>query len=115
MNTGKRISKAYLFMNQRMHSAPKGFGASGYRWVAQVDHIIHKYDITTWLDYGCGQETLWKAYIEANPEFTITKYVGYDPAIKGKDKNPQSAQLVTNTDVLEHVEPIYLDAVLQHL
>ena len=39
----------------------------------------------------------------------------YDPAIEGKNKVPLPADLVVCTDVLEHIEPEYLDSVLVHL
>ena len=39
----------------------------------------------------------------------------YDPGIKGKDSLPEPAQMVVCIDVLEHIEPDHLPAVLNHL
>jgi hypothetical protein len=39
----------------------------------------------------------------------------YDPAIEGKDLPPRPADLVVCVDVLEHVEPQYLDATLRDI
>ena len=44
-----------------------------------------------------------------------TRWGEYDPAIVGKDQEPEPADLVVCTDVLEHIEPDYLDEVLLHL
>jgi hypothetical protein len=114
MNTEKRISKRYLLMNRQLHAAPRGFGGSGYRWVDRINILIKDYDIKTWLDYGCGRETLYKSYSHLAASLPVG-YVGHDPAIKEKSSNPASAELVTCTDVLEHIEPKYLDNVLNHL
>lgn len=58
------------------------------------------------LDYGCGKQTLRAklAYVR-----------GYDPCIDGLDERPEPADLVVCTDVLEHIEPGCLDAVLDDL
>jgi 2-polyprenyl-3-methyl-5-hydroxy-6-metoxy-1,4-benzoquinol methylase len=60
------------------------------------------------LDYGCGKGNL----AVAMPDLAIREY---DPAIAGKDGEPEPADLVICTDVLEHIEPNYLDDVLDHI
>lgn len=101
-------------MNKQLHAAPRGFGASGYRWVDRINILIKDYDIKTWLDYGCGRETLYHSYTHL-VSYTPVLYEGFDPAIKERSTEPTPAELVTATDVLEHIEPEYLDAVLNHL
>lgn len=64
------------------------------------------------LDYGCGQGTLRTAL---KAQGFAPDVMEYDPAIKGKDGLPKPAELVACTDVLEHVEPEKLPAVLAHL
>jgi hypothetical protein len=59
------------------------------------------------LDYGCGQRTL-----ERELGFQIKNY---DPCIPGLDDAPLPADIVACTDVLEHIEPGCLDAVLDDL
>jgi 2-polyprenyl-3-methyl-5-hydroxy-6-metoxy-1,4-benzoquinol methylase len=59
------------------------------------------------LDYGCGKSTLAR-----NLPFTIKQY---DPAIEKYKEAPSPADIVVCTDVLEHIEPEFIDNVLEHL
>jgi len=59
------------------------------------------------LDYGCGKGTLQTAL-----GFRISEY---DPAVEGKTDTPEPADIVICTDVLEHIEPECVDAVLGDL
>jgi len=59
------------------------------------------------LDYGCGKGTLQRSL-----DFVIQQY---DPCVEGLDDPPIPADLVVCTDVLEHIEPEYLDSVLDEL
>lgn len=59
------------------------------------------------LDYGCGKRTL-----ESALGFGINNY---DPALEGLDASPAPADIVCCTDVLEHIEPDCLTAVLADL
>jgi hypothetical protein len=64
----------------------------------------------TVLDYGCGQGSLAHALAVMGVDCRE-----YDPAIPAKSDLPDPADLVVCTDVLEHVEPDRIDAVLRHL
>ena len=61
----------------------------------------------TVLDYGCG-----KGWLAANMPIPVAEY---DPGIPGKDTIPEPADFVLCLDVLEHIEPDYLDTVLEDL
>lgn len=61
----------------------------------------------TVLDYGCGKGALKRALGVPIAE--------YDPAVAEHAAAPSGANLVVCSDVLEHVEPDCLDAVLDHL
>lgn len=65
----------------------------------------------TILDYGCGKSGLWEKYHDKLP----AKIIGYDPAIPALSAQPEPADLVVCTDVLEHVEPECLETVLDDL
>ena len=113
------ISEYYTAQNYKLHRHPRGFGASGHRWVDKKDipDIIKKYKIRSLLDYGCGRGTLWKALNEKRHGIAARlRYTGYDPCLPGHDKLPEGKyDLITCTDVLEHIEPEFLDNVLGHI
>ena len=58
------ISPKHKELNIKMHERPGGFGGSGYRWADLVVGFIERFLPSSVLDYGCGQETLWKAVKE---------------------------------------------------
>ena len=95
------ISDAYRELNRALHTARKAYGTSGDQWRDQVLEMIGPGTI---LDYGCGKNPL-----------RIEGARLYDPAIKGIDSPPEPADYVICTDVLEHVEPEYIDAVIADL
>ncbi len=111
------ISRHYRKMNQKLHKSPRGFGASGHRWVTQIHTVIHMLDLRSILDYGCGQETFWTKFRDCYPIVAQDiSYVGYDPAVSKKDSLPHGKfDLIICTDVLEHIEPEYLINVIEHL
>jgi hypothetical protein len=101
-----KITPEYLAQNRKLHEA--GFyGLSGQRWTQIVLTICEAVSSRDVLDYGCGQRTL-----ERDLGFAIRNY---DPCIPGLDAMPAPADVVACTDVLEHIEPECLDAVLDDL
>lgn len=102
------ISDRYRALQKEMHARyGDRYGASGGLWASKVATIKARENLVDVLDYGCGQGILKKK---------LGRFVReYDPAIKGKDHDPQPADLVVCTDVLEHIEPECLDDVLKHI
>lgn len=100
------ISEQYRKLNKDLHEQGS-YGRKGDKWTGRVRELIQQYEPGTILDYGCGQGALGRALGMPIQE--------YDPAIEGKDKPPTKADLVVCTDVLEHIEPEQLDAVLNDL
>jgi hypothetical protein len=107
------ISAPYLEMQRTLHAAPRGYGGRGDKWAGVVLQVALKYRATSILDYGCGQGSL--ARVLRSQDLGAIRVDEYDPAIPGKDGMPEFADLVVCTDVLEHIEPDRLDAVLAHL
>jgi len=106
------ISDDYLELNRHLHAQPRKYGQSGRKHVNEVLAVVNLLGIGEILDYGCGQGTFKEAMDQQMWPGAILEY---DPAVPGKDELPPSVPLVVCTDVLEHVEPDKLDAVLDHL
>jgi hypothetical protein len=107
---GDLISDEYLALQQELHARPEGYGASGYKHAWPVLQIAALLGCRTVLDYGCGQGTLGRE-IRASAWWRGEVFE-YDPAVVGRQRRPVPAEIVVCTDVLEHVEPDRLDAVL---
>ena len=83
--------------------------------VSRMDYIRHhleKVNAHTVLDYGCGQGTFKKWMNQNLPTYDVSEY---DPGIEGKDNPPNPADYIVCWDVMEHVEPKYVDNVIAHL
>lgn len=104
------ISDAYREQQRTMHANPRGYGRRGEHWLPTVIEIARRYDAQSILDYGAGEGRMGVALREAG--FVCRDY---DPAVPGWDDPPAFADLVTCTDVLEHIEPERLDTVLAHI
>lgn len=102
------ISDAYRDLNRSLHDGDASYGISGRQWAPLVRHLVERHGLTDVLDYGCGKQTLARAL----PGIEVR---GYDPAFEELSAPPTPADLVVCGDVLEHVEPAHLDAVLDDL
>jgi hypothetical protein len=101
------ISAAYRSLNAQLHHANMAYGVGGGEHATVVKKIVTKLGAQSVLDYGCG-----KGYLAHALPFPIWEY---DPAIPEKAQAPRPADVVVCTDVLEHVEPEKLPAVLGDL
>lgn len=114
-----RISPEYLAMQKEMHSTLPNYGNSGHHHAPRVfmaaAQLKRKLGTCSVLDYGSGPGTLFKAIGQAFPDIEGVSYHEYEPALEGKDKEPEQADLVFCGDVLEHVEPECTDAVIRHI
>lgn len=95
------------------HATDPTWGNTGEHYLDMVVELAHCVKATSILDYGCGKGTLLDA-LDAQYEGEIVLQ-GYDPAITKFGLDPEPADLVLCTDVLEHIEPDCIDAVLAHL
>ena len=109
-NAMSTISPAYLAEQQLLHKNP-GYGVASVHVAPFVARVIQRMDARSLSDYGAGKCRLQLALQELGIEID---YRPYDPAYPAYGA-PQPADLVTCIDVLEHVEPECLDAVLQDL
>lgn len=100
------ISEDYKQQNRELHKSGV-YGTKGHHYSAKVLNLCELLHTTDVLDYGCGRGTL-----QASLPFQIRQY---DPCIPGFDDRPLPADIVACTDVLEHIEPDCLDAVLDDI
>jgi SAM-dependent methyltransferase len=100
------ISEGYRELNRELHAREAQFGARAQA-AAATYALSRQLSTEDVLDYGCG-----KGALAAALPFPIREY---DPAIPGKDALSEPADLVICCDVMEHVEPECLDAVMQDL
>ena len=100
------ISKKYQQLICLRHNRYKHWGVSAGHWLSQVREIVSDFNVDTVLDYGAGKGILKKNL----KGVSITEY---DPGILEKASKPKGEfSFVTCIDVLEHIEPEYIDNVL---
>ena len=114
-----RITPEYLAMQKQMHSGNTEYGLSGQFSAPRVfmagAQMLRRNGTCAVLDYGCGQGTLVASIRRAFPDIPGLTYVEYDPAIEVKSAEPRPADVVFCGDVMEHIEPECIDAVLKHI
>lgn len=101
------ISPEYQEQLRLLH-ASRVWGAGGHKYADAARQLACAVGAADVLDYGCGAGTLKPALAD----YPVREF---DPGIIGKDGLPDPADLVVCSDVLEHIEPHCLDAVLDHL
>jgi trans-aconitate methyltransferase len=106
------ISDKYKKMLQREHRRV-AFGKRG-KVPRYLFDVITNQNPQTILDFGCGKGKLIETLKVQFPDKTIT---GYDPANSEFDYSIDNKvyDLIYSTDVLEHVEPEFIDQTLAYL
>ena len=103
----------YIELYQELHSKEDDYGTSGSNYFKEVCLVIDFLKPKTVLDYGCGKAVLLKQLEEKYPDI---KFYGYDPAIPERAKMPvKQADLVINTDVLEHIPEDELPKIIKEI
>lgn len=106
------ISDEYRKLNQEFHAENEAYGTKAHKYAKAVANIALASRVKSILDYGCGKGTLKVALSDLLP---LVRVEEYDPAVIGKDSDPDPEDMVVVFDVMEHVEPDHLDAVLTHI
>jgi len=101
------ISPEYVEQLQELHKTRDDFGRSSPIWAQYVVEMSAALGSTDILDYGCG-----KGELSLHLPWDITRY---DPAIPAFSMAPRPHDFLVCTDVLEHIEPDKLSAVLAHI
>lgn len=104
------ITPEYAALNAELHRNFDRYGSNSARHMDRVVDLMRKTDCHSVLDYGCGKGGLVDAF-----RLRGVKVQGYDPAMPDFSESPEPADMVVCTDVLEHIEPDCLPAVLADL
>lgn len=103
------ITEAYRAQQVKLHENA-GYGVASLAHAPAVLSALYEARVSTLLDYGAGKGRLGDAL---RPHGVTV--IEYDPARPGWDAAPEPCEFVACIDVLEHIEPELLDAVLDDL
>ncbi len=102
----KTISQQYIKQNEELHQSRPDYGSSGgQKWATPIAETANGFGVNDILDYGAGKQSLSRCM----PAYKVTSY---DPAVPEISARPKPHSVVACLDVMEHIEPEYLDAVL---
>jgi hypothetical protein len=105
------ISPEYQKQQEWLHENTD-YGVASIKYAPLVSQVIERLEITHLLDYGCGAKMNLLKHLKTKEKLT---YQAYDPGVPDLSSAPVPAQMVCCIDVLEHIEPEFLDNVLDHL
>lgn len=111
------ISEGHIKGNKILHASAEGYGGRGNKWIVESIYWAGVLGAKTILDYGCGQRSYssdWTRHHKSR-NYSIVNIIDYDPAVEGYENNRTEVDMVNCTDVLEHIEPQYLDNVFKDL
>lgn len=102
------ISEEYQKQLVELHKSP----VFGNKKEIPIDiiRLIEEYKITSILDFGCGKGLLIGSIKTAYPDMLVH---GYDPT--NNRPLPDSVDMIMSFDVLEHVEPEFINMTLVDL
>lgn len=110
------ISDEYREQLKRSHEENPNWGTTAIRYYDNLLKMINYFKADSVLDYGCGKGVMGKKFREdqAAPDFPFkdVKFYEYDPGIPEKMHDQSRADIVICIDVIEHIEPDFLDTVL---
>lgn len=110
------ITEEYRALNRHALETARNYATTGHRHADAIWAIIKAFGAKVILDYGAGRNLLNEALAKrAEQDQYAASFWAYDPAVPELAEEPSPADFVICTDVLEHVEPECLNAVLDHL
>lgn len=110
------ISDTYRELNAELHSRRQDYGVGGHRYSDMAIGMLVQSQSKSFLDIGCGKDTLRKAMREDLLKLGMLDrfaLYAYDPAMIEHSADPLPADVVFATDVAEHIEPEYVEAWLR--
>ncbi len=103
----------YIEQYKLLYANESSYGGASIEFINEISIFIDYLQPKTVLDFGCGTGELLNELVMKFPNIN---FIGYDPAIPGKDELPAGKfDLVINTDVLEHVPEYEIPALLEKI
>lgn len=102
-----RISKKHQKLYQQYYRE-QVIEIKPHQWAEEIDYLCWLVGASTVLDYGCGAHPKLAASLSRD-------VISYDPGVEGFTEKPSKCDVVACCDVLEHVEPDCIDAVIEHI
>jgi len=109
---GQLITEEYRALQEALHRNPD-YGMASVGYAPIVAETMRKLGAQELLDYGAGKGRLGIALRDYFPRHLSIHH--YDPAVPEWSRAPKPCRFVACVDVLEHIEPDCLEAVLDDL
>jgi trans-aconitate methyltransferase len=107
----KTISEEYVQQLSQLHDEKASFGDA--KGLKAIEKWIKEFKPQSIIDYGCGKGGVVLALKE---NYSSIDTIGYDPGMVDFNVKPtKKFDMLISTDVLEHIEPVFLDAVLKEM
>ena len=107
------ISPQYQEQQRAMHSDEEHpYGTTARKYGETVSELVNLMGVKHLLDYGCGKRRSLMETFRPDHECRVQCY---DPGVPEYSDPPTPAEMVVCIDVLEHIEPMYIEDVLDHL
>ena len=107
----KTISEEYVHQLSQLHDEKASFGDA--KGLKAIEKWLKEFKPQSIFDYGCGKGGVVKALHESYPDINA---VGWDPGHPSFQNRPAGNwDMLISTDVLEHIEPVFLDSVLKDI
>jgi hypothetical protein len=107
----KLLSEQYRKVPEHEHTHSE-WGVTGWGHAPHVHKIMLQEGLSTLLDYGSGQGKLGHWFAKNAPQIDLREY---EPGIPKRAAMPNPAEIVACIDVMEHIEPDCVIAVLDHI
>jgi len=102
------ISAEYLALQKHLHGNPN-YGVASLSYAPVIADIMRRTKAKSLSDYGAGKCNLQRGLTSSG--LVNFEYFPYDPAFPDYG-DPKPADLVCCIDVFEHIEPEFVDAVI---
>lgn len=109
------ITEAYRQQQAQLHAENDSYGSASVAFAPVVAKVMNQYQVAELLDYGAGKLRLSSTISEKRLVDHRFKYIPFEPSNPRFSETPEPAEMVACIDVLEHIEPDCLEAVLDDL